>query len=51
MVTKRPTGKDLGVIEKGGDGPLPLGFDIARVLILSAISLLISQLPYFPCLT
>ena len=29
MVTKGPSGKDLGAIEKGGDGPLPLGFDIA----------------------
>ena len=50
MVMKGPSGKDLGAIEKGGDGPLPLGFDIAGVLILSARNLLISWLPYFPCL-
>ena len=40
-----------GTIEKGGDGPSPAVFDIAGILILSARSLLISLLPYFPCLT
>ena len=37
-----PQGRTWGAIGKGGDGPLTLGFDIARVLILSARSLLIS---------
>ena len=44
-----PQGRTWGAIEKGDDGPSPLGFDIAWVLILSARSLLISWLPYFPC--
>ena len=43
-------GKTWGAIEKGGDGPSPLGFDIAWVLILCARSLLISWLPYFSLL-
>ena len=30
-----PQGRICRAMEKGGDGPLPLGFDIARVLILS----------------
>ena len=52
LVTRdKLAGKDSEAIEKGGDGPSPLGFDIAWVLILSARSLLISWLPYFPCLT
>ena len=38
-------------LEKGSDGPSLLGFDMAWVLILSARSLLISWLPYFPCST
>ena len=46
---KRPSGNNLGAIEKGGDGLSPLSFDIAWVLIGSARSLLISWLPYFPC--
>ena len=48
MVMKRLT---WVAIVKGGDGTLPLGFDIVWVLILSARSLLISWLPYFTCLT
>ena len=43
-----PSGKNLGAIEKGGDGPSPLSFDIAWVLILSVKSLLISWLPASP---
>ena len=39
-----------GAVAKGCDGPSPLVFKIARVLILSARSLLISWLLYFPCL-
>ena len=46
-----PQGRTWGAIEKGGDGPSPLSFDIAWVLILSARSLLISWLPHFPYLT
>ena len=46
-----PHGRTRGAIEKGGEGPLLLSFDIAWVLILSARSLLISWLPYFPSLT
>ena len=45
-----PQGMTWGAIEKGDDGPLPLDFDIAWALILSARSLLISWLPYFPTL-
>ena len=51
VMKKGPQGRTQGAIEKGGDGPSPLGVDIARVFILSARSLLISWLPYFPCLT
>ena len=29
MVTKRPSGKDLGGYRKRGDGPSPICFDIA----------------------
>ena len=36
-----PQGRTWVAMEKGGDGPLPLSFDIAWVLILSARSLLI----------
>ena len=46
-----PQGRTWEAIEKGGDGPSPLGFDIAWVLILSARSLLISGLPHVPSLT
>ena len=46
-----PQGRTWGTMEKGVDEPSPLGFDIAWVLILSARTLLISWLPYFPCST
>ena len=48
-----PQGRTWGAMEKGGDGPSPLSFDKAWVLILSFLSrsLLISWLPYFPHLT
>ena len=43
-----PQGRTWGAIEKGGDGPSPLSFDIAWVLILSVRSLVISWLPTSP---
>ena len=45
-------GRTRGAVAKGGDGPFwNKGFEIAGVLFLSARSLLISWLLYFPCLT